>query len=91
MRRISMTVFGRVQGVGFRYTTKMIADRICVKGLVRNLFDGSVYIEALGSNQQIDAFIKAIKKGPSSFAKINRIDINDLKLDQDYRDFAVTY
>ncbi|MFC6170631.1 acylphosphatase [Loigolactobacillus jiayinensis] len=90
MRRVSLTVFGRVQGVGFRYLTKMVADKIGVTGIVRNLLDGTVYIEARGDEQAIAAFIKAIKNGPSPYAKVTRVDLTELADDKVYRDFAVT-
>lgn len=63
MRRVSLTVFGRVQGVGFRYATKMVADKVGVTGLVRNLLDGTVYIEARGTDREVSDFIQAVKKG----------------------------
>ncbi|MFT8339662.1 acylphosphatase, partial [Schleiferilactobacillus harbinensis] len=48
MRAVSLHVFGRVQGVGFRWLTKMVADQLGVTGFVKNEFDGSGYIEAAG-------------------------------------------
>jgi acylphosphatase len=39
---------GRVQGVGFRYTAKRIADRHGLSGFVRNLPDGRVELVAEG-------------------------------------------
>lgn len=40
----SIVVTGRVQGVGFRYFTKILADRLGVTGVVWNASDGSVRI-----------------------------------------------
>ena len=34
MRSVRMNVQGRVQGVGFRYLTKMVADRLGISGKV---------------------------------------------------------
>ena len=90
MRRVSLTVFGRVQGVGFRYATKMVADKVGVTGLVRNLLDGTVYIEARGTDREVSDFIQVVKKGPSPYAKVNRVDLVELSDDKVYRDFAVT-
>ncbi|MDC4185866.1 acylphosphatase [Loigolactobacillus coryniformis] len=90
MRRVSLTVFGRVQGVGFRYATKMVADKVGVTGLVRNLLDGTVYIEARGTDREVSDFIQAVKKGPSPYAKVTRVDLVELSDDKVYRDFAVT-
>lgn len=49
---------GRVQGVGFRATTAMIARRqASVTGFVRNEPDGSVHLEAQGRAADVDAFL----------------------------------
>ena len=52
---------GNVQGVGFRYTAFELAQRLGVKGSVRNLSDGSVEIFAHGEKQQLDQFIHHLK------------------------------
>ncbi len=51
---------GRVQGVGFRYTTRGIAARLPVTGLVRNLSDGTVELVVEGSPQDLDRLLAAI-------------------------------
>jgi len=52
---------GRVQGVGFRWTTKDVASRFTVRGWVRNEPDGSVRCEVLGDPAEIDAFLVAVE------------------------------
>ena len=44
MKHINIKVTGKVQGVGFRETTKIIANQMMVNGFVRNEKDGSVYM-----------------------------------------------
>lgn len=39
MKRYQIIFKGRVQGVGFRYQAKALADRIGLTGSVRNLYD----------------------------------------------------
>lgn len=56
MRKVKMNVQGRVQGVGFRYMTKMVADQLGVTGTVKNEDDGSVTIEAIGNDDIIQKF-----------------------------------
>lgn len=58
MAAISLEVYGIVQGVGFRYTTKMLADQIGIVGKVENRNDGSVYIEAQGDSEKLSAICK---------------------------------
>jgi acylphosphatase len=52
---------GRVQGVGFRYSTKQIASGYDVVGSVRNLPDGRVELKAMSHDaDELDAFLAAI-------------------------------
>ena len=51
---------GRVQGVGFRYTTRNIASRFDVSGFVRNLPDGRVLLVVEGDGETLQAFVAAI-------------------------------
>ena len=48
MKAIQISVFGRVQRVFFRASTKSVADQLGIKGFVKNLSDGSVQIHAEG-------------------------------------------
>ena len=47
-----INVTGRVQGVGFRYTTYQLAIEIGLTGTVKNEDDGSVTIEAVGTKEE---------------------------------------
>ncbi|MCW0220992.1 MAG: acylphosphatase [Prosthecobacter sp.] len=52
---------GRVQGVGFRYSTKQIASGYEVTGSVKNLPDGRVQLQAMSHDPaELDAFLAAI-------------------------------
>jgi acylphosphatase len=51
---------GRVQGVGFRYSTNRIARQFPVTGYVRNLADGTVELIAQGESAILDQFQNAI-------------------------------
>ena len=53
---------GRVQGVGFRYTTLQVAREFDVSGFVRNLADGRVQLEAEGKAVDVAAFISAVEE-----------------------------
>ena len=53
---------GRVQGVGFRYTTLHLAREYDVSGYVQNLPDGRVCVEVEGEGQEVDAFLAAIEE-----------------------------
>lgn len=64
IQHLNISVFGRVQGVGFRYHTKQIANQLGLKGFVKNQLDGSVYIEVEGKPDIINEFIAWCRKGP---------------------------
>ena len=51
---------GRVQGVGFRFSVKEIAQGYELAGWVRNLPDGRVQLEVQGEEPEIEDFLKAI-------------------------------
>ena len=51
---------GSVQGVGFRFTTRRLAQGFDVGGFVRNLPDGRVELVVEGNAQEIDRFLLAI-------------------------------
>lgn len=55
-------ISGRVQGVGFRATTRTIARQIGVVGSAKNLPDGTVEIYAQGTQDQLDKFISSINE-----------------------------
>lgn len=50
-----------MQGVGFRYTVRSLAERFAVGGFVRNLPDGRVHLLAEGEGDEIARFLDAIE------------------------------
>lgn len=57
-------VTGRVQGVGFRWNAVHEAECFGIYGYVKNMYDGSVYIEAEGYKEQLDAYLAWCREGP---------------------------
>lgn len=64
MRRVHVTVSGEVQGVGYRYTMRMIAREAGVAGWVRNRRDGTVEAEVEGTPERVDAVLAWMAEGP---------------------------
>ncbi len=58
--RVRVAYRGRVQGVGFRFTTLEISRNFDVSGYVRNMPDGSVELEAEGAPATVDAFLESV-------------------------------
>jgi acylphosphatase len=71
-----ITVRGRVQGVGYRYSAYYAALRYGVDGWVRNRRDGSVEIMAQGAAGDVEAFIAWARQGPS-MAHVDSVDVSD--------------
>ncbi|SFO07472.1 acylphosphatase [Xenorhabdus japonica] len=67
---IIIYVYGRVQGVGFRYHTYRWAKKNKLVGYVRNMNDGSVKIVACGNDAQIKMLIHWLEQGGPPRAKI---------------------
>jgi len=61
MVRYEVVFKGRVQGVGFRYTTQDYAQGLGLLGWVRNLADGSVQMVAEGAEDEVLELIKRIE------------------------------
>lgn len=64
MTRVHIVVEGLVQGVGFRWFVARAAGELGLGGYTRNLWDGSVEIEAEGSRSLIEELISKVKVGP---------------------------
>ena len=72
----TIKIHGRVQGVGFRYSTYKKALSIGLKGYVKNLQDGSVFVEAEGDEDAMNEFIAWCRQGPP-LARVTRLDVNN--------------
>ena len=69
---LNISVFGRVQGVWFRKYTKDQADLLKIKGFVKNLQDGCVYIEAEAEKKNLEEFVDWLYTG-SPMSKVQDV------------------
>lgn len=90
MIRYSIIVDGRVQGVGFRYFTQMIAVRYNLTGWCKNLNDGKVQIEVQGLKENVLNFISVIRKG-NNFSRIDDMNLSELTVKEDEKKYRITY
>ncbi|HQK38448.1 MAG TPA: acylphosphatase [Bacteroidales bacterium] len=86
-KHINITVTGRVQGVGFRYSAQEEAEELGIKGFVRNMPDGSVYIEAEGEEEDLLRFIDWCRQGPG-YAHVKDLLIQEAPLGH-FSDFEI--
>jgi len=87
-RSVKAKVKGRVQGVGFRYSTQRQAQRLGVRGWVRNERDGSVTVVAEGPKAAVDAMVDWLKEGPG-YAKVADMDLHEYPYEGRYSSFTV--
>ena len=85
-----LVVRGRVQGVGFRWATKMIADNLDISGTIENRSDGSVFIQAAGEPLNLAKFVAKVKAGPNPYANVSTYEEQPLEDVPNFRGFQVT-
>ncbi len=90
MVRAHLRIYGIVQGVFFRATMKEVADRLGVKGWVRNVADGSVEAVLEGPRDKVLQVIKWAHRGPPA-AKVTRVEIRWEAYRGEFRDFRIRY
>lgn len=78
---------GHVQGVGFRYRAQYAANGCGVTGWVKNEWDGSVIMEAQGTQRQINEMLKLINAGP--YISIDRLDYHEIPVEEYSRGFHI--
>ncbi|HSM00919.1 MAG TPA: acylphosphatase [Acidimicrobiia bacterium] len=66
MKAVRVVVRGRVQGVGFRWSSRRAAERIGVAGWVRNRLDGAVEAHVEGPEDRVDSMLSWFEKGPDA-------------------------
>ncbi|MDP2750906.1 MAG: acylphosphatase [Nanoarchaeota archaeon] len=88
-KRIHLFVSGRVQGVFYRTHIKKLAERMDVKGFVRNLSDGRVEIVGEAEDSIIDKFIVYCQDGPI-LARIDEVDIRTENPTNKFENFKVS-
>ncbi|WP_307450399.1 MULTISPECIES: acylphosphatase [Microbacterium] len=76
MPTVTITVRGQVQGVGFRFSLRNEAERLGVRGWVRNRRDGAVEALVAGDEAAVDALVAWAHTGPPS-AEVTSVDVAD--------------
>ncbi len=88
MKNLKLTIFGEVQGIGFRFEARRLANSLGLTGFVRNEPDGSLYIEIEGGEDGLEKFLEWCKFGPDAarVSDIHREESDELKK---YDDFLI--
>ena len=86
-KSVILNNYGKVQNVGFRYQTKKKADLLQITGFVKNMHDGSVYVEAEGEENDLILFIQWCYSGPF-WAKVEKVKQQSAPI-QNFESFIV--
>ena len=88
MRGKHYLIRGRVQGVGYRYFVLGVAERLGVKGFVRNLYNGDVEVQAEADSITLELFKRELERGPR-MARITEVVESDSPVSGQYSSFLI--
>lgn len=88
MKRLEATVYGRVQGVFFRDTTRSKAQQRQVTGWVRNEPDGSLRVVAEGDEKALKEIVAFLHEGPRA-ARVERVETEWKEARNEFSGFRV--
>ncbi|OIO62599.1 acylphosphatase [Candidatus Woesearchaeota archaeon CG_4_10_14_0_2_um_filter_33_10] len=90
MKRVHIIISGYVQGVCFRYFTKVKARNLGLKGFVRNIPNGNVEVIAEGNEKELDELVEFCRKGPVLSCVANlKVEYEEFK--GEFNDFTVKF
>ena len=90
MKAFKATVSGKVQGVWFRDSTQEEAIKLKVTGWVKNIPDGTVYLEAEGEENNLKSLERWLHIG-SPNSRVDRVDLQWIMPTKTYSTFKVIF
>jgi len=88
MQAKRITVYGKVQGVGFRYFVQHEARKLGLGGDVRNCPDSTVEIVVQGEAAEIMKLVENVKKGPP-LSRVQRVECIDVPVGEGLDSFTI--
>ena len=83
-----LLIFGKVQGVGFRYWLYEKAIKKNIHGWVKNTIQGQVEVLLIGNDEDVNELIKQCGKGPHS-SNVTHVKIQDYKQEYSKKSFDI--
>lgn len=77
---VHLIIKGKVQGVYFRASARDVANKLAIKGWIKNMPDGNVEVMAEGKKEQLDKFIEWCRHGPTQ-AQVKEVRITTAEAD----------
>lgn len=88
--RVNATVYGRVQGVGFRAFVMDTAQSLSLTGWVRNTYRGEVEVLAEGPRPTLERLVQLLEIGPHN-AHVTRVDAQWETASGEFDEFFVAF
>ncbi|PIN81736.1 acylphosphatase [Candidatus Woesearchaeota archaeon CG10_big_fil_rev_8_21_14_0_10_30_7] len=88
--RIVLKIYGIVQGVFFREFVKVLADKLKIKGYVKNLPDKTVEVVAEGEDGDLRTLLKACHEGPKR-AFVEKVDVYHEEASNEFTSFRICF
>ncbi|WP_439504042.1 acylphosphatase [Methylophaga sp.] len=88
IKRYHFVIEGRVQGVSYRMSAQIAAQKIGVTGWVRNLRSGQVEMVAEGDPAQLEQLLEWAWQGPN-FAQVTDISLEKLTATGEFSQFEI--
>jgi len=90
LKAFKATVSGKVQGVWFRDSTRQEAIKLKVTGWVKNIPDGTVYLEAEGEEKNLKSLERWLHIG-SPHSRVDIVDLQRIVPTNTYSTFKVIF
>jgi acylphosphatase len=90
MAYVQAIVQGRVQGVGFRWFAQRAAQKLGLKGYVRNLANGDVEVVAVGERETLEALVAQLRRGPG-FSYVTDVRCEWADEGPDFKGFQIAF
>lgn len=81
-------ISGRVQGVGFRFFAERVANQLEIRGYVKNCWNETVEVYAIGDKESLEEFQRHLAEGPRS-AHVTGIEESDETVRKEYSMFRI--
>ena len=88
-KQVNAIFSGRVQGVGFRFTVKDLADQSGVSGWVKNLSDGKVKVVAEAEEEVLKTFLDRIRESFSHY--IRDCEVRWESASEGFKNFSIEF
>lgn len=90
IKHVTITITGKVQGVGFRYSALDEALELNLKGFVKNVGKNQIYIEVQGEIDQLKQFLRFCHTGPQG-SKIDKVDYASSEELKEFEGFTIEF